>query len=90
MGYMLGYKKEKQRLFCQGYSAKRRFFAKVLETWEEENIGTDDEKYIVTIKKGYSFMDDDHMHTMIFDSSIAAMNGIKKIYICECDYCKDA
>jgi hypothetical protein len=82
------YRKEKQRLFCQGHSGKKRFYKKVLKSWEEEGVGTDHAQFIITINKGYSFEQDNHLHTMSFTTPQKAMDGIKKIYTCGCDWCR--
>ena len=84
-----GYRKEKQRLFCQGHAGKKRFYKKVLLKWDEENVGTDDAEFIITIKKGFSFLEDDHLTTKTFQTVPEAMAGIHKIYTCGCDFCKD-
>ncbi len=81
------YKKEKQRLFCEGHSTKKRFFKKVLKNWNEEGVGTNDPEFIITVKKGFSFLEDDHLHTKSFSSVEKALAGIHKIYICGCDRC---
>ncbi len=81
------YRKEKGRLFCQGHAGKNRFYKKVLLNWDEEGIGTDDQEFIITIKKGFSFLKDDHMATMSYPTVNEAMTGIHKIYTCGCDIC---
>lgn len=87
MGKSGNYKKEKARLFCQGHAGKKLFYKKVLKNWQEEDIGSDHQQFVVTINKGYSFEEDNHIQTMAFDTVQKAMEGIKKIYTCGCDWC---
>ncbi len=82
-----GYRKEKQRLFCQGHAGKKLFYAKVLDKWEEDGVGTNDQQFIVTIKTGYSFLEDDHLATKAYDSVEKALAGIHTIFACGCDRC---
>ena len=91
MGKILGYKKEKQRLFCQGISGKQRQYKKnirnVLDKWDEENVGTPDVQFVLTLKKGFSFAEDDHIMTKNFDTVQGASNGLKSVYSCQCERC---
>ena len=61
---------------------------KRIKNWEEDNIGTDDEEYTLTLFPGKSFEKDFHLSKKGFPSAAEAMRGIRKIYDCHCHECK--
>ena len=81
-----GYRKEKQRLFCEGHVGKVKFFKKMLKKWDEE-MTDDGIKFVVTIADGFSFLEEDHMSTMTFDTVTAATSAMKSVFVCGCDTC---
>ena len=76
------------RMAAQTNKSRSKIYRRI-ERWEENNIGTDNEEYVITLKVGWSFLKEDHLTTKIFSSVGDAMRGMREVRKCGCDSCKE-
>lgn len=74
-----GMKIRKVRSDAITHKSKVDSYSKISD-WYEEDIGTDDEKYTVELKNGWSFNETERIEVATFSSVREAMIAVKNAY----------